>query len=143
MAYREPVFTPSAAAPLPQFSQAVKYNGMVYCSGSIGIYPLTDDLVAGTVTDRTRTALQNLKAILQTAGSSLDRVVKANVFLADMNDFSAMNVAWDEYFPHDPKPVCYLYEDPRKLDNGTNLVYSAEHALPLVSFPWEPKWRLR
>ncbi|CAJ0544191.1 Ff.00g034930.m01.CDS01 [Fusarium sp. VM40] len=104
MSYRQPVYTSAACAPLPQFSQAVKYNGMVYCSGSIGIDPKTDDLVPGTVTDRARMALQNLKAVLEAAGSSLDRVVKANIFLAEMKDFGDVNVAWDEFFPEDPKP---------------------------------------
>ncbi|KAM0231602.1 hypothetical protein ACHAPO_008450 [Fusarium lateritium] len=103
MSYREPVFTTAACEPLPQFSQAVKYNGMVYCSGSIGIDPKTNDLVPGTATDRARMALQNLKAVLEAAGSSMDRVVKANIFLADMKDFDAVNVAYDEFFPQDPK----------------------------------------
>ncbi|KAF4458885.1 endoribonuclease L-PSP [Fusarium albosuccineum] len=104
MSYREPVFTTAACAPLPQFSQAIKYNGMVYCSGSIGIDPVTDELVSGTITDRARVALQNLKAVLEAAGSSLERVVKANIFLVDMKDFEAVNIAWDEFFPSDPKP---------------------------------------
>ncbi|KAK7413683.1 hypothetical protein QQX98_007465 [Neonectria punicea] len=104
MAYREPILASSACAPLPQFSQAVKYNGMVYCSGTIGIDPATDELVPGTVTDRARMALRSLKAVLAAAGSSLDRVVKATIFLADMKDFDAVNVAWDEFFPKDPKP---------------------------------------
>ncbi|KAF5636936.1 endoribonuclease L-PSP [Fusarium sp. NRRL 25303] len=98
------VYTADACAPLPQFSQAVKYNGMVYCSGSIGIDPATDDLVSGSVTDRARMALKNLQAVLEAAGSSLGRVVKANVFLADMKDFGAFNIAWDEVFPNEPKP---------------------------------------
>lgn len=110
MAYREPVLTSSACASLPQFSQAVKYNGMVYCSGTIGIDPTTDELVSGTVTDRARTALQSLKAVLDAAGSSLDRVVKATIFLADMKDFDAVNVAWDEFFSEDPKPVSLVVE---------------------------------
>ncbi|RBQ72181.1 hypothetical protein FVER14953_12569 [Fusarium verticillioides] len=101
----EAVYTADACAPLPQFSQAVKYNGMVYCSGSIGIDPATDDLVPGSVTDRARMALKNLKIVLEAAGSSLDRVVKANVFLADMKHFAAFNIAWDEFFPAEPKPV--------------------------------------
>ncbi|CEI60046.1 hypothetical protein FVEN_g8159 [Fusarium venenatum] len=104
MSYREPVFTTASCEPLPQFSQAVKYNGMVYCSGSIGIDPKTNDLVPGTATDRARMALQNLKAVLEAAGSSMERVIKANIFLADMKDFNAINVAWDEFFPQDPKP---------------------------------------
>ncbi|KAF5683774.1 endoribonuclease L-PSP [Fusarium circinatum] len=101
----EAVYTVDACAPLPQFSQAVKYNGMVYCSGSLGIDPATDDLVPGSVADRARMALQNLKVVLEAAGSSLDRVVKANVFLTDMKDFDAFNIAWDEFSPNEPKPV--------------------------------------
>jgi reactive intermediate/imine deaminase len=101
----EAVYTAGACAPLPQFSQAVKYNGMVYCSGSIGIDPATDYLVRGSVTDRARLALKNLKIVLEAAGSNLDRVVKVNVFLTDMQDFGAFNTAWDEFFPTDSKPV--------------------------------------
>ncbi|EEU36581.1 uncharacterized protein NECHADRAFT_51633 [Fusarium vanettenii 77-13-4] len=104
MSYREPVVTSAACAPLPQFSQAVKFNGMVYCSGTIGIDPETDELVSGTVTDRARMALKNLQAVLEAAGSGMDRVVKANIFLANMKDFDAVNIAWDEFFPKDPKP---------------------------------------
>ncbi|RSM19629.1 hypothetical protein CDV31_001516 [Fusarium ambrosium] len=104
MSFREPVTTSAACAPLPQFSQAVKYNGMVYCSGTLGIDPTTEELVSGTVTDRARMALKNLQAVLEAAGSSMDRVVKANIFLANMKDFDAVNVAWDEFFPKDPKP---------------------------------------
>lgn len=110
MSYRESVYTSAACAPLSQFSQAVKYNGMMYCSGVIGIDPKTDHLVPGTATDRARMALQNLKAVLEAAGSSLDRVVKANIFLADMKDFDAVNVAWDEAFPEDPKPVSNFHD---------------------------------
>ncbi|KAI8653863.1 hypothetical protein LRP88_00398 [Fusarium phalaenopsidis] len=104
MSYREPVVTSAACAPLPQFSQAVKFNGMVYCSGTIGIDPATDELVSGTVTDRARMALKNLQAVLEAAGSGMDRVVKANIFLANMKDFDAVNIAWDEFFPKYPKP---------------------------------------
>ncbi|KAM0545413.1 hypothetical protein ACHAPJ_011318 [Fusarium lateritium] len=120
MACREPVYTSAACAPLPQFSQAVKFNGMVYCSGAIGIDPKTDDLVPGTVTDRARMTLQNLKAVLEAAGSSLERVVKANIFLADMKDFDAVNVAWDEFFPEDPKP-CRTCVAVHQLPLGTDV----------------------
>ncbi|KAM0290828.1 hypothetical protein ACHAPQ_011447 [Fusarium lateritium] len=124
MSYRDPVHTTAAAAPLPQFSQAVKYNGMVYCSGSIGIDPATDALVPGTVTDRARMALQNLKAVLEAAGSSMARVVKANIFLVDMKDFAGVNIAWDEVFPDSPKP-------------STGLILrnvSAEHASRFINY---------
>ncbi|KAF4503536.1 endoribonuclease L-PSP [Fusarium agapanthi] len=93
---------------------------MVYCSGSIGIDPAIDDLVPGSVTDRARMALQNLKAVLEAAGSSLDRVVKANVFLTDMKDFDAFNIAWDEFFPNEPKP-CWTCVAVHQLPLGTDV----------------------
>ncbi|KAJ9148468.1 hypothetical protein NKR23_g4866 [Pleurostoma richardsiae] len=100
----EGVFTDKAPKPLPQFSQAVKYNGMVYCSGNIGLDPKTWKAVEGTVTDRTRQALKNLAAVLEEAGSSLDNVVKMNVFITNMDDFAPMNAAYDEFFTKEPKP---------------------------------------
>ncbi|KAL2258147.1 hypothetical protein VTK26DRAFT_8652 [Humicola hyalothermophila] len=90
--------------PLPQFSQAVKYNGMVYCSGTLGVDPATGKLVDGSVTDRTRQALKNIAAVLEAAGSSIKNVVKVNVFLNNMANFAAMNVAYDEFFNQEPKP---------------------------------------
>ncbi|RGP79418.1 endoribonuclease l-psp [Fusarium longipes] len=122
--YREPVFTKDACAPLPQFSQAVKYNGMVYCSGAIGIDPKTNDLVSGTTTDRARVALQNLKAVLEAAGSGMERIVKANIFLTDMKNFAALNVAWDEFFPEDPKP-CRTCVAVHQLPLGTDVEIEA------------------
>jgi enamine deaminase RidA (YjgF/YER057c/UK114 family) len=121
----EAVYTSNAPKPLPQFSQAVKYNGMVYCSGNIGMSPETWKVVEGTVKDRTvsgptrqhggkmrvdqlilqRQALRNLSAVLDEAGSSLKNVVKMNIFLTSMDDFAAMNEAYDEFFTADPKPV--------------------------------------
>jgi 2-iminobutanoate/2-iminopropanoate deaminase len=105
MSFRTAVSTPNSPVPLPQFSQAVKYNNMIYCSGNIGLDPKTNQLVSGTVTDRTRQALCNLSAILEAGGSSLDRVVKANIFLTTMDNFAAMNAAWDEFFTENPKHV--------------------------------------
>ena len=105
--YRTAVYTPSAPKPLPHFSQAVTYNNMVYCSGNIGLDPATNKLVEGTVTDRTRQALRNLRAVLEAAGSGFDRVVKANIFIPNMDNFAQVNVAWDEVFTEDPKPVSW------------------------------------
>ncbi|KAH6957490.1 Endoribonuclease L-PSP/chorismate mutase-like protein [Fusarium avenaceum] len=118
--FREAVYTPAAAAPLPQFSQAVKYNGMVYCSGTIGIDLETNELVSGTVTDRARMVLQNLNAVLEALGSNLERVVKANMFLIDMHDFDAFNIAWDEFFPDEPKP-CRTCVAVHQLPLGTDV----------------------
>ncbi|TDZ15677.1 Protein mmf1 [Colletotrichum orbiculare MAFF 240422] len=104
---QEKVLTSTAPAPLPQFSQAIKYNGMVYCSGNIGILPDKPGMVQveGTVKDRTRQALKNLSAVLTASGSRLQNVVKVNIFITKMTDFAAMNEAYDEFFTFDPKPA--------------------------------------
>ncbi|PSR90886.1 Endoribonuclease L-PSP/chorismate mutase-like protein [Coniella lustricola] len=104
MAKAESVHTTKAPAPLPQFSQAVKYNGMVYCSGNIGLNPETNKMAEGTVKDRARQALKNISAVLEEAGSSLANVVKVNVFITTMDDFATMNEAYDEFFSQSPKP---------------------------------------
>ncbi|KAF5522006.1 Protein mmf1 [Colletotrichum aenigma] len=107
MAQIEKVLTTAAPAPLPQFSQAIKYNGMVYCSGNIGILPDKPGMVQaeGTIKDRTRQALKNLSAVLEASGSSLRNAVKVNVYITKMADFATMNEAYDEFFTFDPKPA--------------------------------------
>lgn len=104
------ITTSAAPSALPQFSQAVVYNGIVYCSGSIGIDPATGSMVEGSVYDRTRQVLANLRAVLEASGSSLNDVLKVNVFLTNMADFGAMNAAWDEVFKRENKPVCLKYK---------------------------------
>ncbi|PVH69591.1 YjgF-like protein [Cadophora sp. DSE1049] len=105
MAAKTAVVTDKAPPPLPFFSQAIKCNGMVYCSGSIGMDPVAMKLVEGGVEKRTEQALSNLSAVLTAAGSSIDNVVKVNVFLTDMKDFGAMNEVYAKVFSKDPKPV--------------------------------------
>ncbi|RYC54552.1 hypothetical protein CHU98_g11656, partial [Xylaria longipes] len=106
---KEAVSTPNSPAPLPQFSQAIKYNGMVYCSGSIGKDPVTKELAKGGVQPETRVAIKNISAVLEAAGSSLDNIIKINIFLTTMDDFAAMNEAYDESFGSiNPKPVVTL-----------------------------------
>ncbi|KAF4335754.1 endoribonuclease L-PSP [Fusarium beomiforme] len=102
----EAVSTKAAPAPLPQFSQAVKHNGMVYCSGNIGAIPGTSfELVEGTVKDRARQAIKNLKAILEESGSSLRNIVKMNIYITNMQNFTLVNEAYDEFFIWEPKPA--------------------------------------
>jgi 2-iminobutanoate/2-iminopropanoate deaminase len=90
----------TAAAPeaIGPYAQAVKANGFVFTSGQIPLDPATGAMVAGDVKDQTRRVFENLKAVLAAAGTSLDRVVKATVYLADMNEFAAMNEIYAEYF---------------------------------------------
>ncbi|CAH0054458.1 unnamed protein product [Clonostachys solani] len=101
-----PVFTTGAPTPLPQFSQAVVYNGLVYCSGNIGIKPgATIELVEGTAKDRARQALSNIQAVLKASGSSLDNILKMNIYLTNMDNFGIVNEAYDEFFQRDIKPA--------------------------------------
>ncbi|KAH6980730.1 Endoribonuclease L-PSP/chorismate mutase-like protein [Ilyonectria sp. MPI-CAGE-AT-0026] len=102
----EAVRTDLAPAPLPQFSQAVKFNGMVYCSGTIPTIPGTNfQLVEGTIKDRARQIFNSISAILEASGSSLRNVVKMNIFIIAFSDFALLNEAYDEFFTWDPKPA--------------------------------------
>lgn len=84
------------------YSQAVRANGFLFVSGQIPIDPKTNQLVEGDVRRQTERVLENLKGIVEAAGSSLDRAVKTTVFLKDLNDFAAMNEVYGRYFPADP-----------------------------------------
>ena len=86
---------PKAIGP---YSQAVRANGFVFLSGQIALDPTTQQIVEGNVAVQSERVLENLKAILEAAGSSLQHVVKTTVFLADMNDFAAMNEVYARYF---------------------------------------------
>ncbi|HEY2645572.1 MAG TPA: RidA family protein [Candidatus Acidoferrales bacterium] len=86
---------PDAIGP---YSQAVRANGFVFLSGQIALDPKTQLVVEGDVTAQTERVLENLKGVVEAAGSSLQHVVKTTVFLADMNDFAAMNEVYSRYF---------------------------------------------
>ena len=98
---REVIRAPGALEGLP-FSSAVRVGDMLYLSGQIGNLPGTRELAAGGVAAETRQALENIKGVLEYAGSGLDRVVKCTVFLADMADYQAVNAVYQRYFPVDP-----------------------------------------
>ena len=90
---------PKAIGP---YSQAVKANGFLFVSGQVCLDPKTQQLVEGDISKQTERVMENLKGIVEAAGSSLDHVVKTTVFLSDMNDFAAMNAVYGKYFPSDP-----------------------------------------
>jgi 2-iminobutanoate/2-iminopropanoate deaminase len=94
----EVVSTENAPGAIGPYSQAIKVNGMVFCSGQIPIDPATGQFVSDDVAAQTEQVLKNLDAVLQAAGSSLGSVVKTTVFLADMNDFAAMNDVYGQFF---------------------------------------------
>ena len=90
---------PKAIGP---YSQAIRANGFLFVSGQIPLDPATQQLVAGDIQAQTERVLENLKGIVEAAGSSLDKVVRATVFLADMNEFAAMNEVYARYFRNQP-----------------------------------------
>lgn len=98
----EVVATAAAPAAVGPYSQAVRAGGLVFCAGQIPLDPATGALVEGDVAAQTERVLENLKAVLQAAGSGLERVVKTTVFLQDMADFAAMNEVYARYFPQEP-----------------------------------------
>ncbi|GGM03326.1 RidA family protein [Deinococcus aerophilus] len=100
---KEIVQTPDAPTAIGPYSQAVIFGNLVVTSGQI---PLTasGELVGGGITEQTEQVLHNLQAVLQAAGTDLDRVVKTTVFLADMNEFAAMNAVYERFFPA-PSPA--------------------------------------
>jgi 2-iminobutanoate/2-iminopropanoate deaminase len=96
---KEIILTEKGPKPLGPYSQAIRANGFIFISGQGAIDPATGELVAGGVVEQTTRTLENLKAIVEAAGSSLDHAVKVSVFLKDMNDFAAMNEVYARYFP--------------------------------------------
>jgi 2-iminobutanoate/2-iminopropanoate deaminase len=94
----EIVATDKAPGAIGPYSQAIKAGNMVFCSGQIPIDPETGEFVSGGVVEQAEQVLKNLRAVLEAAGSGLNRVLKTTVFLADMNDFAAMNDVYARYF---------------------------------------------
>ena len=90
---------PKAIGP---YSQAIKANGFIFISGQIALDPKTNQLAEGDIRVQTERVLENLKGIVEAAGSSFDRVVKTTVFLKDMGEFAAMNEVYARFFPKDP-----------------------------------------
>lgn len=95
---KEIVSTENAPGAIGPYSQAIKANGMVFCSGQIPIDPATGEFVSHVVSEQTEQVLKNLIEVLRAAGTSLDNVVKTTVFLSDMNDFVEMNEVYARYF---------------------------------------------
>lgn len=95
---RNQIRTSSAPAAIGPYSQAVRIGQFVYCSGQIALDPATGSLVEGDIAAQTHRVLQNLQAVLESAGASLASVVKTTVFLVRMSDFSAMNAVYASYF---------------------------------------------
>ena len=99
---RDIVFTTKAAKPPPTYSQAVKAGGLVFVSGTSAADPETGVIKGETIQEQTRQCLSNIAAILEAAGSSLDKLASVTVILADEADFAGMNEEWLRWFPTNP-----------------------------------------
>ena len=98
------ISTTKAPAAIGPYSQAIRVGNLVYTSGQIPIDPATGEFAEGGIKEQTRQSLLNLKAILEEAGLTMSDVVKTTVFMADMNDFAAMNAVYAEFFA-EPYPA--------------------------------------
>jgi len=96
------VLTDKGPKPIGPYSQAVKANGFLFASGQVALDPRTNEFIGGDIRQQTERAMENIKAVIEAAGSNLHHVVKTTVFLKDMNDFTAMNEAYGKYFPAAP-----------------------------------------
>lgn len=98
------IHTESAPAAIGPYSQAIAANGMVFCSGQVALDPASGELVGNTAAEQAERAMQNLRAVVEAAGSAMDRVVRTTIYLASMDDFAAVNEVYGGYFP-DTKPA--------------------------------------
>jgi len=96
------VLTEKGPKPIGPYSQAVKSNGFLFASGQVALDPRNNEFIGGDIGQQTERAMENIKAVVEAAGSNLHHVVKTTVFLKDMNDFAAMNEAYGKYFTAAP-----------------------------------------
>jgi 2-iminobutanoate/2-iminopropanoate deaminase len=96
------VLTDKGPKPIGPYSQAVKSDGFLFASGQVALDPRTNEFIGGDIRQQTERAMENIKAVVEAAGSNLHHVVKTTVFLKDMNDFAAMNEAYGKYFSAAP-----------------------------------------
>jgi 2-iminobutanoate/2-iminopropanoate deaminase len=99
---RNIIFTPKAAKPPPMYSQAVKAAGLVFVSGTAPTDPATGAFKGTTIQEQTRQCLTNIQAILEEAGTSMDKIVSATIVMADEDEFAGMNEEWLKWFPSNP-----------------------------------------
>ncbi|KAI0009755.1 Endoribonuclease L-PSP/chorismate mutase-like protein [Xylariaceae sp. FL0662B] len=116
MADITPVFSKDAAPPAGPYSQAIKTPSAIYCSGQIPC-DAAGNLIEGAIDVKTAACISNLKAVLTAAGSSIEKVVKVNIFLADMSLFGDMNKEYEKWFTHKPARSCVAVKQlPKNVD---------------------------
>jgi 2-iminobutanoate/2-iminopropanoate deaminase len=96
------VLTDKGPKPIGPYSQAVKSNGFLFASGQVALDPRNNEFLGGDIRQQTERAMENIKAVVEAAGSNLHHIVKTTIFLKDMNDFAAMNEAYGKYFTAAP-----------------------------------------
>ncbi|MGB9835878.1 MAG: RidA family protein [Candidatus Saccharicenans sp.] len=101
---KKAIHTDKAPKAIGPYSQAIVANGFIFVSGQIPLDPEKGEIVGSTIEEQAHQVFKNIKAILEEAGSSLAEVVKATVYLADLNDFARMNAVYAQYFP-EPYPA--------------------------------------
>jgi len=99
---RDLVLTDRGPKPIGPYSQAVRANGFLFVSGQIALDPKSGEMLAGDIAQQSERVMENVKGIVEAAGSKMAHVVKTTVFLKDMNDFAAMNEVYARYFPAAP-----------------------------------------
>ena len=104
MSERDVIVTEGAPKPFSgaPYNQAIRAAGLVFCAGQVGLAPADGPLAAGGGEAQARRAMDNLSAVLEAAGSSIDRIVKTTIFVADLGDFAAVNAVYGSYFTADP-----------------------------------------
>ncbi|ABL87592.1 endoribonuclease L-PSP [Pyrobaculum islandicum DSM 4184] len=102
---KEVIYTENAPKPIGPYSQAIKVGNMLFVSGQIPVDPKTGEVVKGGIREQTRQVMENIKAVLEAAGYTLEDVVMAFVFLADLNTFQEYNEVYSQYFKKPPARV--------------------------------------
>lgn len=117
------IFTNEAFAPLGPYSQAIKFGNLIFCSGQLGLDPVTNILANDSIESETKLALANLKAVITAAGSSLHQVVKTTLYLTNLDNFAVVNQIYAEFFA-DHKPARATVEV-RRLPKGARIEIEA------------------
>lgn len=95
---RKIINTKTAPSAIGPYSQAIKFNNLIFVSGQIAINPDSNEFVNGNIASQTKQVIENIKAILESAGSSLEKILKVTIYITDMKDFDSINIVYSEYF---------------------------------------------
>lgn len=102
MLVKEVIYSDHAPKPIGPYSVANRVGNLVFCAGQLGLDPATNELAPGGIEAETRQSLTNLRAVLESAGSAMEHVLKTTVFLRDMNEFGKMNSVYADFFTDKP-----------------------------------------